>query len=272
MKGNPGWLKPLRRLLSRVDVPALFHSLDRGEGATAPPAHQELVSQLLHALQNQRITPKLSAILTDIRWIQVRSSAPLQSWEHALRKEGIEPMQGIIEDRRRVAIEMLRAIGARGQDKQQLRRSCIWLAPSMYTVGLGSLDAQPNDIFSCSEPLSRRYVSLIADGGDLDSWVTQVGDYQLVTSKGVIHVKQGSGQHIGTVNMGRWRMLAEGQDRSTLIQSLPGWIAQVESEERTRGVPSHQLWLGICRDFRADVIIGCSPLVAPAARKLCGRE
>jgi hypothetical protein len=141
-------------------------------------------------------------------------------------------MQWIVEDRRRAVIEMLREIGSRGQDKQQLLLLCLWLALSMYsdTVGLGSLVAQPNDIFSCSAPLSRRYVSLIAGGSDLDSGVTQVGIYQLVTSKGVIHVKQRSCQHIGTVNMGRWRMLAEGQDQSNLILSLPGWITQVESE------------------------------------------
>ena len=29
LSGNPGWLRPLRRLLSRVDVPTLFHALDR---------------------------------------------------------------------------------------------------------------------------------------------------------------------------------------------------------------------------------------------------
>ena len=72
-------------------------------------------------------------------------------------------------------------------------------------------------------------------------------------------------------------MLAEGlgQDQSNPIRFLPAWIAQVKSEERTRGVLSHQLWLvGICRAFRADVMIGSSPLVAPACFRpaLCGRE
>ena len=35
MSSNPGWLRPLRRLLSIVDVKALFHTLDPGEGASA---------------------------------------------------------------------------------------------------------------------------------------------------------------------------------------------------------------------------------------------
>ena len=58
-----------------------------------------------------------------------------------------------------------------------------------------------------------------------------------------------------------------------MIRALPGWIAQVEVEERSRGVPSHQLWRGIGKAFRADLIVGCNPLVAPACFRaaLCGR-
>jgi hypothetical protein len=36
LSGNPGWLRPLRTLLSRVDILTLFHALDRSEGAPEP--------------------------------------------------------------------------------------------------------------------------------------------------------------------------------------------------------------------------------------------
>ena len=87
-------------------------------------------------------------------------------------------------------------------------------------------------------------------------------------------IRDGTHKHVGTVNQGRWRMLTEAQDQAGMIRALPGWIAQVEAEERSRGVPSHQLWRGICRAFQADVIVGCNPLVAPACFKaaICGRS
>ena len=82
------------------------------------------------------------------------------------------------------------------------------------------------------------------------------------------------GRHMGTVNQGRWHRLATEQDQGRLIRALPGWISQVQAEERSAGVPSHQLWRGICRAFRADLIVGCNPLVAPACFRaaLDGRE
>jgi hypothetical protein len=47
----------------------------------------------------------------------------------------------------------------------------------------------------------------------------------------------------------------------------------VEEEERSRGVPSHQLWRGTGQAFHADVIVGCNPLVAPDCFRavFCGR-
>lgn len=86
-----GWFKPLRRLLSRVDVKTLFHPLDRGEGANEPPAHKVLVSQLLHAFQSPSSTQQLASIFTDDSWLQVSSSDPMLSWVRALKQEGVEP-------------------------------------------------------------------------------------------------------------------------------------------------------------------------------------
>ena len=273
MSGNPGWLKPLRRLLARVDVPTLFHSLDRGEGAPEPPAHQELVHLVLHALKDPTAAQRLPDIFADDRWLQVRSSAPAERWIRALRQERVEPPMETVDNKRQIAVEALRVLGANLQDRGKLRRLVVWLAPSLYTVG--PPEASSDDTFTPVEPLSREYVSLTTDPDDLHSGVSTVGEFRLCTSDGVVRITRGpSGSHVGTVNMGRWRMLAEEHDNSALIRALPGWIAQVAAEERSRGVPSHQVWLGINRAFRADVIIGCCPLVAPACFRaaLCGRE
>jgi len=93
-----------------------------------------------------------------------------------------------------------------------------------------------------------------------------VGECRILTGKGVVRIEERSGRHIGigTVNQGRWHRLAEVYTEEEVIRVLPGWIAQVEEEERTRGVASHQLLWGIKRAFHADTILGCNPLVAPA--------
>ena len=50
-------------------------------------------------------------------------------------------------------------------------------------------------------------------------------------------------------------------------------ISQVQEEERSVGVPSHQLWQGIRAAFNANAIVGCCPLTAPPCFKeaLCCR-
>ena len=94
-----------------------------------------------------------------------------------------------------------------------------------------------------------------------------------------------TGRHVGTVNLGRRRLLATHYEQQDLIRALPGWISQAQDEERSAGVPSHQLWRGIPAAFTADVAIGwqpqpaapsrltATPWVAPARSKaaLCGR-
>jgi hypothetical protein len=59
-----------------------------------------------------------------------------------------------IEDhRRRVAVEMLRTLGASLKDLPKLRRLSVWLAPLLYTVL--APDAQGDAVFSPIEPQSR---------------------------------------------------------------------------------------------------------------------
>jgi hypothetical protein len=50
-----------------------------------------------------------------------------------------------------------------------------------------------------------------------------------------------------------------------MCASLPGWIAQVEQEETSKGIPSAQFWKELRASLALDCIIGCSPLVAPSS-------
>ena len=164
---------------------------------------------------------------------------------------------------------MFRALG--NQDVACLLRLCIWLAPSLYTVEEDG--DQGNIIFAGTDPLDREYVSFSTEAAATDNTVTHVGEYMLITKNGTVRIEDGTGYHVGTVNQGRWRRLATVSDQKDLIRALPGWISQVQAEERSVGVPSHQLWQGIRAAFNADVIVGCCPLTAPACFKaaLCGR-
>ena len=265
MSNNPGWLKPLRRLVNRADAGALFHSLDRGTGALDPPAHQVLISELLHASDMARQQRPFLEILQDERWSLVRSSAPMASWLKTLERNKITKEASAEIGRARKIVVMLQEIGiSEGWFSQRLSNLCQWLAPSLYTVALQSEDQELISIFSIHEPLSRDYVELITWVDDMDTEKRYVGSYRVLTGKGIVRIEEETGRHVGSINQGRWRYLAEIYPEEELIRALPGWIADVDQDDHTRGVPSHQLWRGIKEGFQADSIIGCNPLVAPS--------
>ena len=274
MSRNPGWLSPLRRLLERVQARSLFPRLDRGQGVQEIPAHQALVSQLLGALHNTHAAQELQEIFADVRWTAVRSSAPVLSWIHALQQEGLSTIPEVTTPRSRAIVDMFRNLGMRSHNLPSLQRLCLRLAPTLYTVTQGDSERQADNIFTETAPLSREYVSFSTDAGERDCMATHIGPHTLVTKNGVTRVEAVTGQHIGTVNQGRWNLLATRYDTGYMIRALPQWIAQISEEERSRGVPSLQLWLGVCRAFHGDVIVGCCPLVAPACFRsaLCGRK
>ena len=84
-------------------------------------------------------------------------------------------------------------------------------------------------------------------------------------------------RHIATVNQGRWRLLAGAYDDSrvgeeaqrefveSVCAALPGWVAQVEKDEASRGVASAQFWHGVRVILDAECVVGCNPLVAPSS-------
>ena len=94
--------------------------------------------------------------------------------------------------------------------------------------------------------------------------VAQVGPFSTSTKDGLVRIMEG-GTHMGTISQGRWNLLCSAYDAEDVCAALPGWIAQVEQEERCKGVPSAQFWKGLRTALDLDCIIGCSPLVAPSS-------
>ena len=67
----------------------------------------------------------------------------------------------------------------------------------------------------------------------------------LITKNGTVWIEDGTGYHVGTVNhRGRWRRLATVSDQKDLIRALPGWISQVQAEQRSRPEPPSTPSLG----------------------------
>jgi hypothetical protein len=54
-------------------------------------------------------------------------------------------------------------------------------------------------------------------------------------------------------------------DPEELFQALPAWIAAIDIDEAAKGVPSTQFWAQVQCVLQGDCILGCNPLVAPAA-------
>ncbi len=63
----------------------------------------------------------------------------------------------------------------------------------------------------------------------------------------------------------RFWLLSAVYSPEELCRALPAWITEVETDESARGVPSTQYWTQVQGVLEGDCILGCSPLVAPAA-------
>ena len=91
-----------------------------------------------------------------------------------------------------------------------------------------------------------------------------MGDYSVRTKDGLVQVVRSDGCKVGTVHQGRWALLAGAYGAEEVCCALQGWIQQVESDERRRGVGSQQFYNGLQRVLQAEIVVGCHPLVAPA--------
>ena len=256
------WLGAFRQLLRRVDTRRLFPQLDRREGAPEVPPHQQLVANLIAALQSQS-SAQVQIVLRDRSWSQVSSSAPLASWWTRVARQGIEGPRIVDSSRRRVPVLEFLAIGQECS-LQDLRALMLWLAPTLRSEQY-AVDAEAAFRADVWSPilLSRALVVFDEREKDRDSQVRLVGPYTISTKNGLVCISDRQG-HVGTVAQGRWGTLLTAVDEEDLAKILRVDIQVAEREERSRGVPSHQLWDGLRRAIDAQCVVGCSPLLAPA--------
>ena len=83
------------------------------------------------------------------------------------------------------------------------------------------------------------------------------GDFVVTTRDGQ--------RRVGTTAQGRWGLLVSEYDAGEVCSALSKWIAWVEQEETSRGVPSVQLFKDLKTALALDGIYGCCPFVAPSS-------
>jgi hypothetical protein len=82
---------------------------------------------------------------------------------------------------------------------------------------------------------------LLPADADCTEGQTSYGPYTVTTRNGLVRIDKAR-QHVGTVKQGRWGLLTAAYDAADVCRTLPRWIAEVEKEELTRGVPSAGRW------------------------------
>ena len=140
----------------------------------------------------------------------------------------------------------------------------MWLAPYLRTVQTEAVADQAGQ-----DPLLWSPISLTRSGvefhyRDDTAGVAEYGPYSASTKDGLVRIMKGD-SHVGTISQGRWSLLTVEYDPEEMCASLPGWIAQVEKEETSKGVPSAQFWKELRTALALDCIVGCNPLVAPSS-------
>ena len=261
---NPGWLEPLRRALHCADTAVLFPLLDRGEGVPAEAIHQALLHDVLHGLRTGNVS--VLSLFADDRWNMLRSSATWLSWQLTLQRHGLpvtpevwatgyERARGPIQD-------LLLLGGCPDADPAVLRDLCVELAPYLRSASAdhgmedrGPLTWEPVRLL----PMAAEFVLTDNTAGK-----ASYGPYDTSTRDGLVRVER-AGQHVGTVKQSRFGLLSAAYSPEELCRALPAWITEVETDESARGVPSTQYWTQVQGVLEGDCILGCNPLVAPAA-------
>ena len=261
---NPSWLEPLRRVLPSVDTALLFPPLDRGEGVPEVPAHQALLHEVMWGLK--RGDCPIPSLFVDERWNAVRSSIPWLSWQRTLQRHGLPGSSEAWTGNKRSTgpiLDMLLLGACPGITPEVLVDLITVLAPYLRSSRGG------DDEMVDRGPLGWAPVRLLLPAESFeftDSTGGQAvyGPYTATTRDGLVRVEK-AGQHIGTVKQSRWGLLACAYDAEDVCGALTTWIAGVEKEELTRGVPSAQFWTQVQGVLMAECILGCNPLVAPSA-------
>jgi hypothetical protein len=82
------------------------------------------------------------------------------------------------------------------------------------------------------------------------------GPCTATTRDGLMHVEM-AGRHNGTVKQSRWGWLAAAFEAEVVCAALPRWIAGVDQDELSRGVPSAQFWTQVQGVLEVGCILGC---------------
>ena len=260
---NPGWLEPLRRVLHGIDTAALFPLLDRGEGAPEVAVHQAVLHDALRGLLSGEPAQPL---FSDERWNAVRSSAPWLTWQLLLQRHGLpvslqaEPTAA--ERAKGPILDLLLLGGCPDTPPAILLDLCVGLAPYMRS-------AHADHGMRDGGPLAWEQVRLLPAAAefvmtDSTAGTADYGAFTVITRDGLVRVEK-AGQHVGTVMQSRFGLLASACGPEALCGVLAIWIAGVEKDEASRGVPSAQFWAQIQAVLDGESIIGCNPLVAPSA-------
>ena len=261
---NPRWLEPLRRVLPTVNTTLLFPPLDRGEGVPEVPAHQALLHEVMWGLK--RGDCPIPSLFADERWNVVRSSIQWLSWQRTLQRHGLSGSSEAWTGNERSTgpiLDMLLLGACPGMAPGVLLDLITVLAPYLRSSRGGDVEMVDRG------PLGWAPVRLLLPAESfefIDSTGGEAvyGPYTATTRDGLVRVER-AGQHIGTVKQSRWGLLSDAYEAEDLCRILATWIAGVEKEELTRGVPSAQFWTQVQGVLAAECILGCNPLVAPSA-------
>jgi hypothetical protein len=140
----------------------------------------------------------------------------------------------------------------------------MWLALQLRTVQTEDVADQEGQGPLMWSPVSLTRSKVDFHYTDHTAGVVEYGPYSVSTKDGLVRIMEGD-RHVGTISQGRWSLLTVEYDPEGVCASLPGWIAQVEQEETSKGIPSAQFWKELRASLALDCIIGCCPLVAPSS-------
>ena len=259
----PRWLNPLRRVLTVAKTATLFPRLDRGEGASEVPVHQALLHDMLSGLNRRE--PNVGALFADARWEVVRSTAPLAVWRSTMRLHGLDSLtrEDDVSNRHLGPITDMLALGNCPEVSVDCLKSLlVALAPHLRCTEERMAEPDGGPLTWAPVRLAAEMVEFVWT--DTTAGSVEVGQYSIATNDGLTRVRLG-GQHVATLTQGRWGLLTTAYAPHDVCAALPAWVAQVEKDEATKGVPTSQFWHGVRAVLDAECIVGCNPLVAPSS-------
>jgi hypothetical protein len=156
-------------------------------------------------------------------------------------------------------------------ERTNLLALTLWLAPTLRT----RVDEDP--AMADRGPISWASVRLSTDRIELNDDCLQPdvqshGSFKITSRDGRSRIER-EVQLVCILNQGRLWLLTDkcaprGFNLEYVYDSIQGWAAYVELNEKSRGLGSHQFWHGLKTALNLNDIVGCCPLVAPLLSSL----